>query len=136
MAALFVLGVWPVAAQNAISGGTIAGCVRDTSGGVVPGAAVAVISNETGLQFDATTNSGGLYNIPIIRVGRHTLRVRHDGFKTTEVHNVIVQVGQTATVDVQLAIGPLAQQSIVEAAAPVFRPSESSMTTVVPREFI
>jgi hypothetical protein len=58
--------------------------------------------------------------------------VRHNSFKTAEVRNVIVQIGQAATVDVELAIGPLAQQLIVEAAAPVFRPNESSVATVVP----
>jgi hypothetical protein len=136
MAALIVLGALPAAAQNAISSGTIVGWVHDISGGVVPGAGVTVISNETGLRLDGTTNSSGLYNFPLMRVGRYTLRVRHDGFMTTEVRNVIVQVGQTATVDVQLAIGPLAQQLVIEATAPVFRPSESSVTTVVPREFI
>jgi hypothetical protein len=136
MAALFVLGALPLAAQNAISSGAITGCVRDPLNGRVDGAAVSVISNDTGLQVDGTSNSGGLYYFPLIKVGRYTLRVRHDHFKTTEIRNVIVQVGQTATVDVQLAIGSLAQKVIVEAVAPVFRPSEPSMTTVVTREFI
>lgn len=133
-AALFILGALPVAAQNAVSSGTIAGCVRDTSGGVVPGASVRAISEETGSWLDGATDSSGLYTFSLMRVGRYALRVRHDGFKTTEVRNVIVQVGQTATVDVQLAIGALAQQLVVEATAPVFRPSESSVTTVVPHE--
>jgi hypothetical protein len=136
VAALFVLGVLRASAQNGISTGAIAGCVRDSLGGVVPGADVTVISNETGLWMERTTDSGGLYSVPIIRVGHYTLRVRHDRFKTTEVRDVIVQVGQTAAVEVQLAIGPLAQELVVEAAAPMFRPGESSVTTVVPREFI
>jgi len=136
MAALFVLTALPAAAQNAISSGTIAGSVRDGSGGVVSGARVTVVSNETRLSLDGTTDPGGLFNFPTIRVGRYTVRVRHDGFKTTEVHNVIVEVGQIAAVDVQLAIGPLAQQLIVEGSAPVFRPNESSVSTVVSREFV
>jgi AsmA protein len=47
-----VLKAPPAAAQNAISSGTIAGCVRDSSGGVVSGASVTVISNETELSRD------------------------------------------------------------------------------------
>ena len=131
-----MLSVLPIAAQNAISSGTIAGCVRDPSGRVVPGAAVTVTSDDTGLRHADTTDPGGLYNFPIMSVGRYTVRVWRDRFKTTEVRNVIVQVGQTATVNVQLAIGPLSQQLVVEAAAPVFRSGESSVTTVVPREFV
>jgi hypothetical protein len=135
MAALFVLVALP-AAQNAVSGGAIAGCIRDSSGRVVPGADITVISDRFGLWLDGTTNSDGLYNFPVMEVGRYTLRVRHEGFRITEVHNVIVQVGQTAIMDVQLAVGSLEQQLVVEATAPFFHPSESSVTTVVPREFI
>ena len=101
----------------------------------MPGAAVSVISDDTGLRRRHNQLRRSL-QFPHNECGRYTLRVRHDHFKTTEIRNVIVQVGQTATVDVQLAIGSLAQKLVVEAAAPVFRPSESSMTTVVTREFI
>jgi hypothetical protein len=136
MAALFVLGALSAVAQNGISSGAIAGCVRDPSGGVLPGASVTLISNETGLWLDGTTNSAGLYNFPVLKVGGYAVLVRHDGFKTTEVRNVVVEVGQIVTVDVQLAIGPLAQQLLIDATAPIFRPGESSVATVVPREFI
>ena len=92
-AALFFVGALPAAAQNAISTGTIAGSVRDSSVGVVLAADVTVIGNEIDLPRNGATDSGGLYNFPLIKVGRYTVRVRHDGFKTTEVRNVIVQVG-------------------------------------------
>jgi len=133
---LFILGGLPAAAQNAVSSGVIAGCVRDASGGAVAGADLMVISKETGLQLVSATNAIGLYSFPLMRVGHYTLRVRHDHFKTTEVRDVIVQVGQTVTIDVHLAVGSLAQQIIVEAVPPLFRPTEPSMTTVVSREFI
>ena len=136
MAVLSVLVGLPSAAQNSISSGAIVGRVRDPSGAFVRGAVVTAIDNETAIQFDRVTNSAGLYSFPLMKVGRYTVRVRHDSFKTAEVRNVIVQIGQAATVDVELAIGPLAQQLIVEAAAPGFRPNESSVATVVSREFI
>ena len=136
VAALFVFGIASTSAQNAISTGTITGCVRDSSGGVVPGAAVTVSSNETGLEFNSTTNSDGLYNFPVMMVGRYTLRTRHDRFQITEVRNVVVQVGQTTAINVELAIGPMAQRVLVEATSPIFRLTESSVSTVVSREFI
>jgi hypothetical protein len=135
-AALFVLFALPAAGQNAISSGAISGRVRDPSGAFVRDAVVTVTSDETGLQLDGISNSAGLYRFPLMKVGRYTLRMRHDGFKTSEVRNVIVQIAQTTTVDVELVLGSLAQQVIVEAAAPAFRPTESSVTTVVSREFI
>jgi hypothetical protein len=136
MAALFLFGIASTSAQNSISTGTIAGCVRDSSGGVVPGAAVTASSNETGLEFHGKTNSDGLYNFPVMMVGRYTLRARHDRFQITEVRNVVVQVGRTTVINVELAIGPLAQRVLVEGMPPIFRPNESSVSTVVSREFI
>jgi hypothetical protein len=76
-AALFVFVIASTFAQNAISTGTITGGVRDRAGGIVPGAAVTVSSDETGMEFNATTNSDGLYNFPVMMVGRYTLR-EHD----------------------------------------------------------
>ncbi len=136
LAALLTLGVLPAAAQNAVSSGAIAGGVRDASGGVVPSASVLAISDQTGLRQETKTNVVGLYSFPVMDVGAYTLRVSHDGFKTTEVRDVVVQIGQTATVDVRLEVGPLTQQLVVEASSPVFRPSESSVSTVIPRRLI
>jgi hypothetical protein len=136
VAALLALGVLPAAAQNAISTGAIAGRVRDASGAVVPEASVLAICGETGLRQQAKTNAVGLYSFSVMRVGTYTLQVSHDGFKTTEVRHVVVQIGQTTTADIQLEVGPLTQQLVVEATSPAFRPTESSVTTVVPRELI
>ena len=136
LAAFLALGVLPAAAQNAISSGAIAGRVRDASGAAVPGATVVASSEETGLGQQKQTNAVGLYSFPIMRVGTYTLWVSHDGFKTTEVRDVVVQIGQATAVDVQLEVGALAQQVVVEATSPMFRPSESSVSTVVPRALV
>jgi len=136
LTAFLSLGVLPAVAQNAISSGAIAGRVRDASGAAVPGATVLAKSDETGLEQQRKTNAVGLYSFPVMRVGIYTLRVSHDGFKTTEVRDVVVQIGQTAAVDVQLEVGALAQEVVVEASAPVFRPTESSASTVVPRVLV
>jgi hypothetical protein len=125
-----------VAAQNAISSGAIAGRVSDASGAAVPGATVVASSNENGLEQQRKTKAVGLYTFPVMRVGTYTLRVSHDGFKTTEVRDVVVQIGQTTTVDPLLEVGPLAQQVLVEATTAVPRPTESSVSTVVPRALI
>lgn len=125
-----------VFAQNAITSGTIAGRILDASGASLGGAHVTAISRGTGLQLQTASNSDGLYNLPLCEVGTYTLRVFHDGFKITEVRNLVVQIAQTTTVDVSLAVGTLAQQVVVEANASSFRPNESSVTTTVDREFI
>ena len=125
-----------VAGQNKISGGAIMGRILDPSAAAVAGARVTAINNETGLQFQAVTNSEGLYDFPLLRVGVYTLRVHSSGFKTIEVRGVTVDVAQTTTTDTQLELGTFSQLVVVEAAALSVRPSESSVTTLVSRDFI
>jgi hypothetical protein len=91
MAVLSVLVGLPSAAQNSISSGAIVGRVRDPSGAFVRGAVVTAIDNETAIQFDRVTNSAGLYSFPLMKVGRYTVRVRHDSFKTAEDFQVFPQ---------------------------------------------
>jgi hypothetical protein len=41
--------------------GSITGTVTDTTGAVVPGAAVTLLNTDVGLSLKNTTNSGGVY---------------------------------------------------------------------------
>ncbi len=49
--------------------GQITGTVKDTSGAVVPGAAITVHSDLTGLTRTATTNASGDYSFPLLPTG-------------------------------------------------------------------
>jgi hypothetical protein len=53
---LVVLGATPLAAQ--ITSGTVVGCVRDSAGGVIPGATVTLVSATKGTTIDTTTENG------------------------------------------------------------------------------
>ena len=54
---------------------TITGLVRDTSGAVIPGANVRVVSEESGVAVGATTNSAGLYRTPGVPPGQYKTRL-------------------------------------------------------------
>lgn len=123
-------------AQNAISNGAISGSVSDPSGLSVPNAKVVAKSVGTGVERSTTTNSAGLYSFPSMGVGSYELVVSRDGFKTTQVRDVVVQVGQTTTQNVQLEVGALTQQVTVEGSSPLFQTTESSVSTVVDQKLI
>jgi len=58
---------------------SISGVVKDSAGGVIPGASVVVTSNATGTKFDAVTNSTGAFNVPALTAGVYTLTVSMAG---------------------------------------------------------
>jgi hypothetical protein len=60
--AVLVLTALVPAAASAQSGtGTIAGIVRDTSGGAIPGVSVRVVNEDTGVAVEAVTYEQGSY---------------------------------------------------------------------------
>ncbi len=96
-----------VRAQN-ISG-TIAGTVRDSSGAIVPNAAVVAIHVETNSRFTTATNDDGLYRFPTLPIGSYQLEVESRGFRKYVGTGISLHVNESLTVDVTLAVGQMAQ---------------------------
>jgi hypothetical protein len=89
---------------------TLEGTVMDSSGASISGANVKIAAVETGLTQERTTNSSGYYRFPAIAVGEYTVSVSNSGFKNKVVKNVVVEVGQTRTLDVALAVGEASEK--------------------------
>ena len=96
---------------------SIAGVVKDSAGGVVPGAMVVVTNPDTGAKFDAITSSTGTFNVPALQTGRYTVTVSLQGFKTTVLSDVRVQAGVPANVTATLEVGGLQETVNVKSEA-------------------
>src|ERR1035437_6228040 len=74
--------------------GTILGVVKDSSGGVVPGAAVTVRNTETAMTRTITTGDEGAYRIPALPVGHYTVKIEREGFQTVTQTDLTLELGQ------------------------------------------
>jgi hypothetical protein len=90
------------------------GTVTDPSGAIVAGATVQITAVETGLTQEHLTSSTGSYRFPGIAIGTYTVLVSYKGFKTKAIEDVRVQVGQTRTLDVALAVGNIGEKIEVQ----------------------
>src|SRR3954469_13688890 len=70
--------------------GALTGTVSDPTGGVVPGAAVTITSNDTNQARTATTGADGSYRFALLPPGTYRVRFNAVGFKTSEVSAVTV----------------------------------------------
>ena len=86
---------------------TVKGQVTDQSRAAVPGATVMVQNQDTGETATAVSNADGAYTIPFLRPGAYTLTVDLTGFQKYARKDMRLEVGQTALVNVQLAVGGL-----------------------------
>lgn len=93
--------------------GTIAGTVTDPNGAAVPGATVTVKNIGTNIANSVTSNEEGSYTVPFLQPGVYTVSATGNGFKTTTVENIKVQVDDRLTIDLQLQVGAAAEVNIV-----------------------
>ena len=107
------------------------GTVTDPSGSVIVGATVKVLATDTGLTEERQTNSKGYYRFPGLAVGSYEVSVSSNGFATKAITGVVLRVGQTRTLDVQLAVGAIDEKIEVKAtAAPGERTSAEAATVI------
>ncbi len=117
---LFLIGFWTLLAPTAKaqrSTASVNGTVRDSSGAVIPGAAVTLTNRETSLKKTATTNETGDYVLLDINPGKYTLEASKEGFTTATQAEFTLYVNQTATFDFNLPVGSTTESITVEAAA-------------------
>ena len=114
----------PVAAfaQEAVLTGT----VTDSSGAVLPGVTVTASNDATGNKFVGVTDERGTYRIPV-RIGTYQITAELQGFSTAARGGVQMLVGQTATLNLQLAPSTIQETVTVTAEAPLIDLKNSSL---------
>src|SRR5579862_8640333 len=112
------------------------GAVTDQTGSVIVGASVKVLAVETGLTEEQQSNSKGYYRFPGLAVGDYRVTVTANGFKAKVVEDVVLRVGQTHTLDVQLAVGAAGEQVDVKASTGPADRSSAEAATVIDTEQI
>jgi Carboxypeptidase regulatory-like domain len=70
--------------------GTILGTVTNSSGAALPGAAVTIKNEDTGLTRTVTTADDGSYAAHELQIGNYTITVEKSGFKEGVVTGVRV----------------------------------------------
>jgi hypothetical protein len=86
--------------------GAVAGTVRDASGAVVTGAAVALSdTGGTNPTQNAQSDSAGRYIFAAVNPSTYALKVESKGFRTSITNKLVVNVNTTSTVNVTLEVG-------------------------------
>src|SRR3989475_10153893 len=102
------LGVFLYAAAPALAQqGTaeLVGRITDTQGAVLPGVAIVVTNEETGVYREVVTGPDGSYSAAHIVPGRYRISAQLAGFKGLDRSGISVSVGGTVTLDLTLDVG-------------------------------
>jgi len=129
--ALLVLAITatPGAAQQQL--GAIQGTITDQTGAVLPGVAVEVTNIATNVARTAVSNDAGVYRMPSLDPGRYEVKATLESFRGVHQRDVIVSVGATVGVDIQMQAGQLAETVEVVAQAADIQTEKADVSAVV-----
>src|SRR5258706_2066077 len=97
--------------------GNLVGTITDASGPTVPDAQVKITNRATNIQTSTMSNATGEYRFNNIPVGTYDLSVTATGFGTMTQKGVAIELNKTATVNVSIQVGAIAQTVDVSEAA-------------------
>src|SRR5262245_46344635 len=118
-------------AQAVITVAQLNGTVRDTTGSVVANANVGLRNVDTNRTYMSTSDSSGYYIVPNIPPGSYELNVTYTGFEPYARPGLQLRVGQTATLDVTLAVQGRRELVEVTADTPAIEPTRTELSNVI-----
>jgi hypothetical protein len=125
----------PAAARA--QGASIAGVVKDASGGVLPGVTVEVASPVLIEKTrSAVTDGAGQYKVIQLLPGTYTVTFTLQGFSTFKRDGVEVTGSQTINISADLKVGTLSETITVTGETPLVDVQSASVQKVVTKEVI
>jgi hypothetical protein len=112
------------------------GHVTDSTGAVIPDAAVVAHNQETDVDTKTVTTSAGAYTIPYLQPGTYNITVTKTGFKTAIKTDILLYIDQTSTMDFPLSVGSTTEAITVNASAAQIELSKSDRGEIIDAERI
>jgi trimeric autotransporter adhesin len=113
--------------------GALRGVVRDPAG-VIPGAEVILINEDTNAERSAMTNEVGEYAFSSVLPGPYTVRVSLAGFKTDTRKGFRIGTQQSAVLDFTLEVGAIAEEVTVTGEAPLIERASATQAATLDKE--
>ena len=85
--------------------GSISGLVTDSTGAVIPNAAITITNEATGIVLNTTSDGAGSYNVGFVIPGVYTVSVANTGFKQYTATHVRVEVAGHVGINAKLSVG-------------------------------
>ena len=111
--------------------GDILGTVTDTSGAVVPGAAVTIENLGTHEKRTAQTSTSGEYVVNLLNPGVYSITVTAPAFKSFNVPALNLAAGDRARVDAGLVVGQITEIVEVQASTSALQTDSSVLSNTI-----
>ncbi|MGH9839832.1 MAG: TonB-dependent receptor domain-containing protein [Blastocatellia bacterium] len=134
VAVFFLLSAFAgVAAAQTVTG-SLVGHVKDTGGGVIPGARVVVTDVDRGTKREAVTNDEGNFSINSVDPGVYRIEIEQTNFKKSIRERVEVAINTTVRADAQLEPGGVTETVEISGEAARLKTDRADVSQQITRE--
>jgi len=127
---LLAIGMVLIVGTSAIAQSGLAdirGTVVDDSGAALPGVSATATHVDTGASRTTVTSTTGVFLMPALQVGKYRLQLELAGFNTLVQDNLLLEVGQSATLSFTMKIATLQETVTVAGESPLVEASKSDL---------
>ena len=136
VAVLLLAGANSALAQVGATVATLNGTVRDETGALVVKASITLRELDTNRTYSAVSSGAGFYVVPNVAPGRYELKVSSASFATFIRTGILLSVGQTATIDINLRVAGKTEEMVVSGEAQAIEPTRTEISQVIGTEQI
>ena len=113
---------------------TLAGTVRDNTGGVLPGVTVTATHEAAGTTFVGVTDQNGVYRIPM-RTGVYRVSAELSGFATVVRPGIELLLGREVSLNLEMGVSGVQETVTVTGEAPLIEVTSSTVSgNIDPRQ--
>src|ERR1051325_1316112 len=94
---------------------TLSGQVTEETGAAVADVRIVVMSTDTGLRRQTSTNEEGYFILPLLPPGNYTLTAAVPGFATVTINDIALQVSSNSAIQISLKPRAIAETIEVKA---------------------
>jgi Carboxypeptidase regulatory-like domain/TonB-dependent Receptor Plug Domain len=135
LVALVSLGLQPSILAQA-SSASLRVSIADTTGAVIPDAAVIIRNTDTNQEQRSASGKSGSTSFSFLKPGHYALIVSKDTFSDIAVENILLNVGDDRQLELVLKVGSATQTVNVDGSGSTINTTDASVSTVIDRKFV
>ena len=94
---------------------SIQGTITDSTGAFIPNAAVTLTDTATQVKLSTKSDDSGVYVFPNVDIAKYSLSVSVPGFKAYTQTGIVLEIGSSIAVNVQMTVGSTGEKVDVTA---------------------
>ena len=126
---VFFLLILQVSIRSQSIAGNISGTITDANGGVLPGATITLISEQSGASRSGVSNDEGRFQFSTVQPGPYTIKIAQQGFQTLQkTHTILSANEDLALGELKLTAGSISEVVTVASSGATVERESSDLT--------